>query len=244
MLSPAEKRLDRRAFLSRIGMAGAGAALLQGCAQMPGGQAAEGTPIAPIVRESFAALTSLEGLPLGSAVALDETHFITAAHVLPAGSGSFRLLHGDGLHDERAVLVGRSERADLALLRTRAGFARPAAIAQARPRSGAPVWAAGTPTLGAAVASGAVARPAVEVEGMGRGFTAKMPALMGYSGGPVVDASANLVGLTSAMLNPGGARLLAMLTGMDVDGLARPGEREVFVLGISAALDEARRLRG
>jgi hypothetical protein len=66
---------------------------------------------------------------------------------------------------------------------------------------------------------------------------------MGYSGGPVVDSSGTLMGLTSAMPGGGGASLLAFLTGADLDGLAG-ADRQVFVLSIQRASAEAMRLLG
>lgn len=237
---------SRRGLLGRGLALGGGLLLAQGCAQMPASQAL-GTPAGPIARESFAALFMPGaglGTPLGAAVAVDDTHLLTAAHVLPSGLSRLTLLHGDGTRQAEARVVARSAHTDLAVLRTAPGFMRPAPIAERRPRPGDAVWAAGLPNFGAPVASGSVARPRVEVEGMGRGFTAHMPALMGYSGGPVVDGSARLVGVTSAVLNPGAARLLGLLTGMDLDGMARGAGREVFVMEIGLAMAEMERLRG
>jgi CBS domain-containing protein len=70
--------------------------------------------------------------------------------------------------------------------------------------------------------------------GFGRGFTARMPALMGYSGGSVMDACGALVGLTSARPGSHGAGLLAQPASADLDGLARP-HRQVFVASHPAA---------
>lgn len=169
-----------------------GLLLAQGYAPMPALEA-RGTPAGPIAQDSFAGLFMPgAGLgTLGAAVAVDDTHLLTAAHVLPEGLSRLRLLHGDGHSQAEAFLVARSDRSDLAMLRTTSGFMRPALIGERRPRLGDTVWAAGLPNLGASVAGGNIARPRVGVDGLGRGFTARMPALMGYSGGPVVDAPAS-----------------------------------------------------
>jgi hypothetical protein len=101
--------------------------------------------------------------------------------------------------------------------------------------------ALGMPGLGPGVAQGHVEAPDAEMPGFGRGFTARMPVLMGYSGGPVVDASGELLGLTAALPRPGAAGLLALLSGADLDGLAG-GDRQVFALDIRRAAAEAERL--
>jgi hypothetical protein len=70
-----------------------------------------------------------------------------------------------------------------------------------------------------------------------------MPALLGYSGGPAVDGQGRLVGLVTALPQPGAAPLLAALSGVDLDGLARGrAGREVFLLGAPAVIAEVRRL--
>jgi hypothetical protein len=56
-----------------------------------------------------------------------------------------------------------------------------------------------------------------------------------------MDVQGRLLGLVTALPQPGAAPLLAALSGVDLDGLAR-GEREVFLLGIGDALAEAARI--
>jgi S1-C subfamily serine protease len=70
-----------------------------------------------------------------------------------------------------------------------------------------------------------------------------MPALLGYSGGPAVDGEGRLVGVVTALTQPGAAPLLAALSGLDLDGLVRGSAgREVFLLSAEAVLREAARL--
>ena len=79
----------------------------------------------------------------------------------------------------------------------------------------------------------------------GIGFTARMPALLGYSGGPAVDGEGRLVGIVTALTQPGMAPFLVALSGFDLDGLARGRSgREVFLLGAVAVMEEARRIKG
>ncbi|MFB9970803.1 serine protease [Pseudoroseomonas cervicalis] len=202
---------------------------------------AQGTPAERIARSGFAAV-QLQGVARGSAIGFDGTHLLTCAHVLGGAEGlSLRRADGAEVSD---TLVGRSARMDLAVLRAPEGFLDPARPALARlPQAGEAVWAAGAPGLGAAIASGHVEAPDAEMPGFGRGFTARMPALMGYSGGPVVDGQGSLLGLTAALPAPGAAGALAFLAGADLDGLLRR-DRQVFVLSYHRAAAEAARLLG
>lgn len=216
------------------------------CASVPG-PAAMNTPAERVATESYAAV--LVGAPpllggLGSAVAIDDRHVLTNAHVMRLAGvamGSATLVRSDGARAP-ATLVGRSPSMDLAVLRMPAGFLAPAEVSRLPPVPGEPVWAAGTTTLGPGVATGTVLAPSVEIEGLGVGFVARMGALMGYSGGPVIGQNGRVLGLTTALVRPGAAPLLGMLTGADIDGLLSSRGREVFVLGIGPALAEARRL--
>ncbi|MFQ3623018.1 MAG: serine protease [Acetobacteraceae bacterium] len=216
------------------------------CASVPG-PAAMNTPVERVATASYAAVVI--GAPplfggLGSAVAIDERHVLTNAHVMRLAGlavDGATLVRGDGAR-ATATLVARSPSMDLAVLRVPAGFLAPAETARLPPLPGQPVWAAGTTTVGPGVATGTVLDPAVEIEGLGVGFVARMGALMGYSGGPVVGQNGRVLGLTTALVRPGAAPLLGMLTGADLDGLLSFDGREVFVLGIGPAMDEARRL--
>ncbi|MBO1077601.1 S1 family peptidase [Roseomonas haemaphysalidis] len=230
---------SRRCLLRAAGGAMA-AAGLGACARMPAPEAG-GTPAAQVSATGFAALYA-HGMPRGAAVAFDDHHLLTCAHVLPAGD-TVTLRRGADGAELRPQAVLRSARMDLAVLRVPAGFLLPPPRAAAAPEAGETVWAAGAPGLGSPVARGVVEAPDAEMPGFGRGFTAWMPALMGYSGGPVVDADGTLLGLTSALPGGGGAGLLALLTGADLDGLARR-DRRVFVLSIRRAEAEAARLLG
>ena len=231
--------IGRRGWMRAAG--GTAAVLSAGaCARMPA-TAARGTPAARVSADGFAALYAF-GMPRGAAVGFDERHLLTCAHVVPA-DGQVLLRRAEDDRPVRPEAVLRSPRMDLAVLRVPAGFLQPPPRSADEPRAGEPVWAAGAPGLGSPVAQGVVEAPDAEMPGFGRGFTAWMPALMGYSGGPVVDAEGELLGLTSALPGGGGAGLLALLTGADLDGLAR-GERRVFVLSIRRAGAEAGRLLG
>jgi S1-C subfamily serine protease len=226
----------------------------------PPREAAAGTPAARIAAESFAAvLGPADGGPLGAAVGVAPGRALTSAHVVRAAAAalapgqSLRLQRGDGRAEAPARVLATSPRLDLAVLEVPEGFLTPAAIAPAPPRPGEPVWALGPHRLGRSLAAGRVLRgataaatpgPPGAVPGGAEGFVARMPALMGFSGGPVVDAAGRLAGLTEAALDETlGAHLLALVSGTDLAGLAPHGEaRRILVLSIGAAQAEAARL--
>jgi len=219
---------------------------LSSCASLPGADAV-GTPAERVTRASHAAV--LVAAPpafgsLGSSVAIDDRHVVTNAHVLrlvglPVAEAT--LVREDGARAP-AHLVARSPRMDLAVLRMPPGFLLPAEVAPRMPSRGEPVWAAGTTTLGHRLTAGEVVSPQTRLPGFGEGFTARLGALMGYSGGPVVGEDGRVLGLTTALVSPGAAPLLALLTGTDLHGLLSPQGREVFVLGIGPVLAEAAQL--
>lgn len=206
--------------------------LAAGCARLPAEQA-RGTPAGGAAAQSFATLLpERPGAPLGSAVGVAPGLAATAAHTLGEAT-RFRLARGDGAAEAPARLLVRLPESDLALLATDPGLLAPLPLAGRPVRPGERVWAVGTPVLGPSLAAGEVALPHALLPGHGLGFTARIGALMGYSGGPVLDAEGRLLGLTSALTRPGAALALAALSGLDLDGLAR-GPREVFVLGAPA----------
>ena len=139
-------------------------------------------------------------------------------------------------------MLARSPRMDLSLLRDEEGLLAPAALCGRAVMAGDPVWAAGAPGLGAGVATGTVEIPDAILPRFGRGFTARLAALMGYSGGPVVGPDGRLRGLVSALPDGGGAQALADLSGMDLDGLMGGGDARVFILSIREVMEEARRI--
>ena len=214
--------------------------LFMGCAALPAEQAA-GTPAARVARESLASLQA-GGVSLGAGVAVDDRHVLTNAHVMRQAGGPVTVRRADGLAEAAAVLIATSPLMDLAVLRMPEGFLRPAALAPGLPVAGEAVWAVGPEGLGRALAEGRVARPYVQMRDRGPGFTAGLGALMGFSGGPVVDRLGRVMGLTTALPHPGNAPLLAALTGVDLAGWAEGARREVFFLDIREAMAEAERL--
>jgi hypothetical protein len=215
--------------------------LLAACARLPAGDA-QGTPAEAVAARSFA-LLSVAGLPVGSAVSPAPGHLLTSGHVVPPGVDRLTFQRGDGAVSGEARLLSRSTRMDLALLAVPADAIEPVPIAPSPVQAGQALWAVGTPSAGHAVASGRILRPSMVLEGYGRGFLARLPALMGYSGGPAVDQQGRLLGLVTALPQPGTAPLLAALSGVDLHGLLVGKEgREVFLLSASEALAEARRL--
>lgn len=204
-----------------------------GCARMPL-EEARGTPVEAVARGGFARL-SLGGVPVGSAVAIAPDRLVTNAHVVPDDIDLVEFRRGDGGAEGAARVVARSGRMDLVVLAVPAVF-EPAPLG-GPVRAGDRVWAAGAPAAGAAVSEGVVLRPRVRLVGHGPGFTARLGALLGYSGGPAVDSEGRLVGIVTALPRAGAAPVLAALTGMDVAGMMG-GEREVFLLGVGEVMGE------
>ena len=215
-------------------------ALATACARLPA-EEARATPAARVATTGFAAL-SAHGLPLGSAVAVAPGRLLTSAHLLPEGVDRVSARRGDGLAPVEAVVLARSAAMDLAVLSVPPGIFAPVPVG-APPPIGDRVWALGAPNAGPAMAAGVVTMPLVAMPGRGQGFVARIGALMGYSGGPALDAEGRLLGLVTALPGGGGAVLLASLTGIDLDGIARGSSgREVFFLSIAEAMIESERI--
>ncbi|WP_158537334.1 S1 family peptidase [Humitalea rosea] len=213
-----------------------------GCA--PGLQSqAAGTPAAALLQGGFATVLSAGpgSGPHGSAIAMDREYVLTSAHLLRAGERSLWLRRPDGMM-AHAQVVALGAGLDLLVLRTEVDFLSAPKFAHRAPLAGEAVWALGAPGIGPSLSVGRVDWAQVVLEGSGPGFVAQMPALMGYSGGPVVNADGAVLGLTTAMLRTGTAVTLGHATGIDLDGLTQGQTRRVFALSAESALAEARRL--
>ncbi|WP_159350712.1 S1 family peptidase [Roseomonas harenae] len=234
--------IPRRTFLASLPPS---ACVLSACTGLPMEDSA-GTPVASLVGTGFAALHSDgaggAGALLGSAVAVAPGRVACAVHALPHGATRAWLRRGDGAAARRVPVLAHSPRMDLAILGDGEGLLAPAAHCSQAVEAGDSVWAAGMPGIGPGVAAGVVEIPDAILPGFGRAFTARMAALMGYSGGPVVGTDGRLRGLVSALPDGEAASALAWITGMDLGGLAHGRDRRVFILSIRQVMEEARRL--
>ena len=216
---------------------------LTGCAGLPADRAA-GTPAARVAASGLYSVQA-HGTTVGAAVAVPcpacgGPVLVTNAHVMRQAGPWFELRPTAGGEAVAGRLLATSTRIDLAILAPPAGSI-PARTGPA-PDRGAQVWAVGPEGLGRAIAQGPVTREALRMRQFGSGFSARLGALMGFSGGPVVDRQGLLLGLTTALTTPSAAPVMAALTGMDLDGLLNNDAREAFVLSIQAIEAELARL--
>jgi len=200
------------------------------------------------VRSSFAAVRI--GLPpfagsAGSGFAIDDVTVLTNRHVLTvAGVPVDKVeLSRPGGGTVTGTVLARSVSLDLGIVCVPRGFLAPAPLALQRPVVGAHVWALGTSTFGSPVAMGRIVAPRATLAGVGEGVVARVAALAGFSGGPLVDEDGRVVAVTSAVWSPNAATMLSSLVGVDLEGLLDGERREVFAIGIDRALDEAMALR-
>jgi S1-C subfamily serine protease len=197
------------------------------------------------ISSSYAAVhVGGDGQPrtIGSAVAFDEVHVLTNAHVLRAGGQAVSqavLVRQDGARATVRVLA-RSERMDLAVLVAPRGFLKPAERVSAGIREGLPVWAAGSSAAGPVSANGWLSRLNMHLPAFGPGMIARMDAAQGFSGGPVLDAEGRVVGITAALRDAGQAGPAGLPEGARAE--QRRPRREVFLLAIAAVEAEARAL--
>ena len=199
--------------------------------------------LADLVAAASPSVVGVEhGRGQGSGVVLAQDGFVlTNAHVA-AGSGSLRVrLSGERV--VRAELVGSDARTDLAVIRASATDLPPLGLAERRLRVGEVVVAIGNP-LGfeRSVSLGVVsalhrnlAAPRGEVlEGLVQTDAAVNP---GNSGGPLLDASGAVVGVTTAMLPWArgiGFAVPATTAGWVASTLLHEGEVRRPFLGVAA----------
>jgi len=215
-------------FLARLFPAALAAVLLSGCTLTPGTAPPPDTkpPDRSVVRKAAARLTAVvisskdelapwvesrftqgqgpDDADGGSAVPISpDGYFITADHVLARSDGrNVFLIHGQqgGLRATGARIVWRSSSADLAVLHI--------PIATPRYYNWTPSdhWLpAGTPVIHSGIATGFRSEPGQLVTGIPPGkknagrFKHDIPLEPGDSGGAVIDAYGNLVGVNSAV---------------------------------------------
>ena len=147
------------------------------------------------------------GRTIGSAVALDEGLFLTAAHVLEnrqPGDNVHLVMPGRTPAAAPATILQISRNMDVALLRSDRSSAPPARLGATGPGRNQQILAIGVDAsrgpYARRLAKGHVQLRGVHQHPFGTGLIADMPgARAGFSGGPVFDRSGNLVGILCAI---------------------------------------------
>ncbi|MEO5822893.1 MAG: serine protease [Vicinamibacteraceae bacterium] len=149
-----------------------------------------------VARTRRATVIVTSGTCRGSGFFVTPTLLLTNAHVLCAETAEVRL----GDHVVPAAVVQLDDELDVALLQTEGGTGSPLPLADALSvREGDAVAAAGAPAdegETVTVVAGAVARPVVPFWGVLH-IEAELPLSPGNSGGPMVNARGEVVGVIS-----------------------------------------------
>lgn len=203
-------------------------ALVSACAIAPEPPAAAIPQIGPHLALD---VSGADGHRIGSAVALDNGLVLTAAHVLGARPERIRVTDSRGRQAE-ARLIARSTRMDLAVLATMAPAGEAAILRADRPDATERVSAHGVTAAGIGRADGAVLEPVSSLAGYGSGLVARLGAVQGYSGGPMLDAQGRLVGITVA-LRAGRMDLALAAAQPPAHRTQGSAGSEVFALGVA-----------
>ncbi len=147
--------------------------------------------------------------PSASGIVLAPDLILTADHVVDQSrEDSIRLGLPDG-SEAAGTLAGRDPNTDLALLRLAGGTLTPATPAEGEPRTGAIALAVARPGAEAAASLGlivGVGGPARTRRGgvLERFIQVDVVLYPGFSGGPLIDAAGNVLGLNTSGLGFGG----------------------------------------
>jgi len=155
--------------------------------------------MADLVEATAASLVTVQGERPVSGTVVGPEQVLTCAHVLHADDLTVRLPSGVELP---ATVVGRDPSSDLALLWV-AGLTAPALAPTAGVRVGELLLAVGRPRHGVQVALGLMEHAPTGRDAGGGWLSTGAAPFPGVSGGALVDARGNLVGLLNAGLRRG-----------------------------------------
>ena len=143
----------------------------------------------------------------GSGFFIDETgDVLTNAHVVE-GAQQLRIVLAGGM-EATGQVVASDRRRDVALVKVVLGHTGGLPLQRALPDVGAEIYAMGTPldpSLSATLSKGIVS--AIREKGGQRYIQSDVNVMQGSSGGPLLDASGNVVGLTVSGLTEGDVSL-------------------------------------
>lgn len=184
------------------------------------------------------------GLVRGSAFYVEDGVAVTNAHVVAGLKPGDAVVLRSASGEARAVLIAVSDRMDLAVLRAPRGFLPVAPMRHTPVTVGDHLSAAGVRVAlagasGAAAAAGPVRTAALSLRRFGPGMTAMLAgAGPGFSGGPVIDAAHQMVGMVAALGR--GSHAASARSAFAPPN--RSGAPEVFILAIVGVRSETRRL--
>lgn len=185
-------------------------------------------------------VTAPEGARTGSAVAIGNGLALTAAHVLGPQPDRIVAARTDGTRVTARLLV-RSPRMDLAVLAIPADFTASVPLRTAPIATGESLTAHGVTPQGRGAVTGPVIESQAKLTGYGNGFVTRLGAVQGYSGGPMLDSSGQLAGLTVALR---AARAdIALAAAQPLRGQTQgASSNEVFALSAETIAQELARL--
>jgi len=214
-----------------------------------------GTPLTSVEPNYVLLWSGIPGLMgiTASAVIVGDGLAVTNRHVVESTSQLAGYVGGRGMIGVEVLAL--SDRMDLALLEIPHGLGKPVAIAS--PATGSAVWLMGSPAItdvghgaiangtllrtdawactgGADVTGRRAASPQCGQRRVDTGILVVAPAAAGYSGGPVVDRSGRLIGLTQG--------IFSQLFGRAGDP-ADLTQRAVFAYRMDEVMTEVRRLQ-
>jgi hypothetical protein len=138
------------------------------------------------------------GKNIGSGFYINETHIITAKHVVDDCSSARLTRNSEG--SSKAEIFYKDKELDIAVLKTKSNFVPVVVLDEKAITRGDAAYIVGTPIDGLVLSKGKIAKPPIAPNGTQ--FSLSLPADQGNSGGPVFSES-GLIGVVTAKSKAG-----------------------------------------